>query len=876
MRKGWSVPLLLWVLLPLWLLGDVLHDVKRTADSLAALCAEPLYNYNTEATRTLLKDALKKNRYIRAITLTDTLTGKRFIGVEQPGSESETTQSVRKDIRYNNERIGQLTIAYSSILWTLTPEEKQWIADHSVVKAGMFNWEPIAVLQKKELSGITGDYLSIISERTGIRFEIVPAVSWSDTLKKLEEKKIDLIPSIAGEGLSRLGNVSNVYMRFPYVVVSRMNTSFINALDDLRGKKVAVPKDWYVYAFLKKYYPKIHLVPTSGIIEALEKVKEGKAYAFVGHMAVAMYYVGNYYQNTLHLSGKISYTFEHRILVRKEEKTLIGIVNKALDSITPLEHLQIRNRWLHIEVKEATDYTRIYLVGALFLIVILISLYWNRKLSSEIQERKEIEKKLARAKQEAEQANSAKSVFLANMSHEIRTPMNAIVGFTELLEEEVKDPRLKSYVQNIQHASQTLLRLINDILDLSKIEAGKLELKYTPTDVASLCREVVSVFELTVQKQGVEFIIDLDEELPRTLELDEIRLRQILLNLIGNAVKFTETGHITVSARVFTSDDDPRYVDLRLVIEDTGIGIPPDQIDAIFGAFQQMEGQDNRKYGGTGLGLSISKRLCEMMGGGIRVESTPGEGSTFIVDLPHVAVGSGEQKRVTRHVHSLEAFSEATVLIVDDIEDNRELLVRVFEKSRLRTLTARDGEEAVELFKRSGADLVLMDIRMPRMDGYAAAEKIKAISPGTPIIALTASVMQTSVQADRFDGFLGKPIDWDALWEQLARFLPVDSASENRTEEESEAEQDAEILARLRAISPSDMSEVRAAYRQAVSRNSIPDIQIFATALRRLAEYNDIEALEQLSRDLETALSSFDIATIEALLAKFQTYYTRL
>jgi len=873
MRKDWVVSMLVWVLLPLWLRGDVFHDVKKTADSLAALSTESLYNYNIEAARILLEDALKKNRYIRAITITDTLTGKNFVRVAQPGSDTGTTQSIQRDLRYNNEKIGRLTVAYSSILWTLTPEEKRWIARHPVVKTGMFDWEPIAIIKKGKLSGITGDYLSIISERTGLRFETVSAASWSDTQKKLKEKTIDLIPSIAGEGLAQFGSVSNVYMRFPYVVVSRMNESFINSLDDLEGKKVAVPKDWYMYLFLQKYYPRIHLVPTGGIIEALEMVKEGEAYAFVGHMAVGMYYVGNYFSHTLHISGKIAYTFEHRMLVRKEEDILVGIVNKAIDSITPQEHLRIKNRWLHIEVKEATDYTRIYLVGALFLLVILISLFWNRKLASEIKERKAVEKKLARAKREAEQANSAKSIFLANMSHEIRTPMNAIIGFTELLDEEVEDPKFKSYVHNIQHASHTLLRLINDILDLSKIEAGKLELKYTPTDLESLCKEVASVFELTVRKKGVEFFIDIDKSLPHILILDEIRLRQILLNLVGNAVKFTESGHITIAVRVFSSGEDPKHVDLRLRIEDTGIGIPSDQINSIFGAFRQMQGQDNRKYGGTGLGLSISRRLCEMMGGGIRVESTQGEGSTFIVDLPHVAIGEGQQKTAAQKVPSLETFAEATILIVDDIADNRELLVKVFEKSRIKTLTAKDGEEAVELFKRSGADLVLMDIRMPRMDGYTAAEKIKEISPGTPIIALTASVMQKPAHAEHFDGFLGKPIDWEALFKQLGRFL-VNTVSPEADTAQNEEGEDSELLARLRAISPSDMSEVRTAYRQAVSRNSIPDIQVFATAVRRLAEQHEIETLERLSRDLEAALSSFDIAEIEALLTKCQTYFT--
>ena len=870
MRRHLLFLLLLVALLPMFVWGQIPPAVQRSADSLTTLSAEHLYNYNIEAAQSLLEDTLKKNHYIRSIAIVDTLTGKQFVMAHQPDRASEATQTLTREIRYRNEPIGRLVIDYSMTLVTLSPQERQWIADHPVVKVGMVNLEPIAIIKNGTIRGMVGDYLDLISRRTGLHFEAEASPSWNDLFDKLDSGTIDLIPFVAGKTYARHGLPSRVYLRFPYVIVSRITESFIDSLHELAGKRIAVPQNSYSHLYLKEHYPRIRILPTKGVIEALEMVKEGKAYAFVGHMAVGMYYVGNYYANTLHISGKVDHTLEHVMLAGPEGETLIAILNKALDSISPQEHQQIKNRWLHIEVKEATDYTLIYSIGALFLFLILLSLYWNQKLAFEIKERKEVEKKLAQAKREAERANSAKSIFLANMSHEIRTPMNAIVGFTELLGDEVQNPRLRAYVQSIQNAGHTLLRLINDILDLSKIEAGKLELNYTPTDIRALCEEISGVFELTVKKKGITLEIDIDENLPHHLLVDEIRLRQILLNLVGNAVKFTDSGRVRIVVRFQPSPTDPSGVDITIATEDTGIGIPPDQIETIFGAFEQTHGQDTRKYGGTGLGLSISRRLCEMMGGEITVESTPGKGSTFTVHLPHVAIVYDHVPAVTSETPELEAFDPATVLVVDDVANNRELLVKIFEKSAIRVLTARDGEEAVALFEQAHPDLVLMDLRMPRMDGYEATRRIKEIAPKTPVIALTASVMRRDRQRDLlFDGFLGKPIERSALLSLLGRFLPYRSSSPDATSETHTLEWDPTSQSRFESMPPSDRSELTSAYRRAIGSNAIHDIEAFAKTLQRLGERYAIAPFRELAADLDAALASFDITRMEQLLKAY-------
>jgi len=864
--------LLFWVILPVSGEAQLPSSVEKSADSLAVLCAEPLYNYNFESAQALLEDALKKNLYLRSLSIVDTLTGKEFVTARREEDASlGVTQSLSRTIFYQGDPIGELRVLYSSTLVTLSPAERRWILAHPVLRIGIVDWEPISMFKEGKASGIVGDYLRLISQRTGLKFQAVPLASWPEAAEALRKKSIHLLPAYGGgEDLGTHSAATRVYMRFPYVVVSRIKESFINSLQELRDKSVAVPRHSHSLAYLKKNYPGIHLIPTKNIIEALELVKEDKAFAFVGHMAVGMYYVGNFYANTLHISGKIDHTFEHRIYTHAEEKLLAGILDKALDSITPREHQQIKNRWLHIEVKEATDYTLIYTVGGIFSLLILISLYWNRKLSKEIDERKKIERKLARAKQEAERANSAKSIFLANMSHEIRTPMNAIVGFTELLNDEVRGPKLRSYVHNIQTASHTLLRLINDILDLSKIEAGKMELQYAPTDVARLCREIASIFELSAKKKGVKILLEVEENLPHVMA-DEIRLRQILLNLVGNAVKFTESGHVKISVHSRRRSEDPEHIDLIFAIEDTGIGIPEDQIETIFGAFEQTHGQDNRKYGGTGLGLSISKRLCEMMGGTIRAESRRGEGSTFYVRLPRLSIASLPSIEEENPAPlKAEQFDEAKILVVDDVTDNRELLVKIFEKSPLRTVTAKDGIEAVEVFQRERPDLVLMDLRMPRMDGYEAAKRIKEISPTTPIIALTASVTQDASQNEYFDGVLGKPIDREALFALLGRYLEYRSLKEKEKKKKSFSHWEEQAKSRLRSLLPAERSELLSAYRRAIENNSIPEIQAFAKTMLQIADRYAIDPLRELARELENALDSFDIARIEELLTEFK------
>ncbi|MDP8241087.1 MAG: response regulator [Candidatus Hatepunaea meridiana] len=380
---------------------------------------------------------------------------------------------------------------------------------------------------------------------------------------------------------------------------------------------------------------------------------------------------------------------------------------------------------------------------------------------------------------QAETANAAKSEFLANMSHEIRTPMNAILGFTEILESKIKNEEYKEYIASISSSGQALLRIINDILDLSKIEAGKLELDYTAVNPHFIFREIEQIFFWKIRDKGLDFVLEIDRAMPKALLMDEIRLRQIIFNLVGNALKFTDKGYVRLSVRKEVTPMDKSTIDLIFSIDDTGIGIAKEDQKCIFEAFRQQDKQTSTKFGGTGLGLAITKRLVEMMGGEIKVESEIGKGSSFKVILKNVAVASSiEIADDTAGINpdSIK-FDNPTILVVDDYKGNRFLVIEYLKSLNISFIEAADGKEAVEAAETYKPDLILMDLKMPVMDGYEATRIIKANNKlkDIPVISLTASAMKNEeekITSVGFDGYLWKPVSREEIVTELMKFLP--------------------------------------------------------------------------------------------------------
>jgi len=418
-------------------------------------------------------------------------------------------------------------------------------------------------------------------------------------------------------------------------------------------------------------------------------------------------------------------------------------------------------------------------------------------LENEIAERKKIEKQLIVAKENADAANRFKSEFIANMSHEIRTPLNAILGFSDLLKNRLSDEKSKDYADAIMVSSNNLLTLINDILDISKIEAGKIHFEYESVVLKQILKEIKQVFFHKMAEKKLDLKIEIDSDLPEAIVIDEARLRQILVNLVGNAVKFTEKGSITIKCYAENIDYLAHKLNLFFEVIDTGIGIPQSQIDAIFEAFRQVDGQSIKAYGGTGLGLTITKRLIEMMNGTINVRSKVGEGSAFCFNFHSIKFEDfveEKNEQVQIDVNSI-IFLPAKLLLVDDIANNRRLIIEYLSNSQLEIETAESGKEALEKAAVFKPDLILMDLKMPVMDGHEAVKNIRKSNDlkDIKVVALTASVMKDEIERiwqNKFDGFVPKPVNKLELFEEMMKHLKYKQIDISTAEIQSEAFQE--------------------------------------------------------------------------------------
>ena len=771
---------------------------------------------------------------------------------------------------------------------TFTNEEINWIKNNPKISiAGDPYWPPYSFYDEKgNYIGIIPDLVNEIFKDSGINLEYVKTDKWSDTIDSLKNKKIDIIDAIS-YSVSR-----NVFLDFSdkyigseiVLIASNKEKNYVSAFDNISNKRIGSVKGYSIIEQIKNDYPKISdIVEYNSPLEGLKGLLNSQIDYMILDIPTFEFYSKKFSLSNLKIVGPAGYNYSYGFGIQKDNLQLLSIVNKLLDNLSLERKNEIYSKWIKIDYKEKIDYSLIWKIIAFAILFLAGTLFWNRKLKHQIEEKEKIQKELEdertyikslnaeliKSNEIAKSAAKHKTEFLANMSHEIRTPMNSIIGFAEILDKEITNPVHKEYLSSIKKGGNALLAIINDILDLSKIEAGKLNIKKETINPSKMFLEIESIFHGKIISKNISFIVEIDKNIPKYIILDGIRTRQILFNLIGNAIKFTQTGYIKLKVENIYKDNIKNKVDLLFSIEDTGIGIDEKNLKSIFNAFEQQGDQDVAKYGGTGLGLAICTKLVHMMNGEIKVQSKKNVGSTFTVILKDIDISSIHEEIVPQKLLSSNIiFKKSKILVVDDVEENRKLMEASLKDFDLELTMAENGKEAIDKLKNLNVDLILMDLRMPIMDGYEAAGIIKADDKlkQIPLIALTASVMGEALEKVSqygFDGYLRKPVIIEELIEELSKYLEYHFIDEHIAQNNHLKILDFE---KLEVVLDKLQNELNSEWINIKDGGDFSLIEKFANKLNDLSIEEDIYILNDYAQELIKNINAFDIEKVDYLM----------
>jgi signal transduction histidine kinase/DNA-binding response OmpR family regulator len=673
-------------------------------------------------------------------------------------------------------------------------KEKAYLKQHPVLRVAFdVDWPPVEFSDKDlGMKGMTTDYLNIMSELLGVEFRPSRPRPWKEMMRAVKNGELDFFSAISPTPQRRewMG-FTDSYLSFPIVILTGNKVPYIGSMSDLKGKPIAVVDGYASHDFLLENHPDLTLLPVGDVKDGLMTVSTGKAFAFIGSLAAASHVMSREGLAELKVSGETPYSFELAMGTRKDNAVLLKILDKALASISPQKRNSINSRWISVTFEHAMDYSLIWRISIGVFFIFTLVIYWNRRLKKEIAERK-------RAEEAAAAANQAKSEFLANMSHELRTPLNAILGFSQIMARNPKFSHEEENLRIIQRSGTHLLNLINQVLDLSKIEAGRITTDEHSFDLFHLLDELKNMWSFQAEKKELTLQFDRNPDVPRYIRTDEVKLRQVLINLLSNAIKFTEKGSVKLrvsqknpmvlenNERSKNSKRSPQqYVKclIQFEIEDTGPGIAKEEMDHLFEAFRQTSiGREVRE--GTGLGLVISHKFVQLLGGDMQVKSEVGRGTTFSFDIQARVVDvddfTQEPEPPTRRAVALKPGQpHYRMLIVDDEWDNRQLLIKLLDPFGFDLREAENGKEAIDIWKTWEPHLIWMDILMPVMDGYEATEKIRKFasrSTHPKIIAVTASVLEenrVAVMSAGCDDIIIKPYSEADIVQMLQKHLNV-------------------------------------------------------------------------------------------------------
>ncbi|MFA9463161.1 MAG: response regulator [Velocimicrobium sp.] len=683
----------------------------------------------------------------------------------------------------------------SNIEWT--KEEKQFMEEHPTIRMGIDpSFVPFEFIDKDgEYKGIAADYIDLIEEKTGFKMKVVEELTWAEAYEEAINGTIDVLPAISKtREREQYFIFSQPYYYFKRIIVTRDTDTKIKGINDLYGRTVAVQRNSSYQSYLMEL-PNINLSLYESVEEALTAVANGTEAYYLGNLTTSNYIIHN---NGLTNLKFVAFEAEKKqgiqFAVRKDWPELVDILDKALDSINQQEKENINNKWINTEIE--TDYwpiIRIVLIITSTLILIwLVSIYWILKLKKEIKQRIEMQEDLERMRKEAENANDIKSKFLARMSHEIRTPLNAIMGMAYLQKKTSLSITQKLYNERIIKSSNSMLGLINDILDFAKMEADKIELERISFSLDQVIQDVVNIVSYKIDERELEFRLIKNPQLPTWFYGDSKRLEQILINLINNATKFTSKGEISFEIAMIAKEEE--YCHIEFILKDTGIGMSQSQIADLFEPFSQGDSSINRRFGGTGLGLSIVKNLIEMMGGEIQVFSTPLNGSTFLfrirleIDQPREAHHKDERYSV----YSV-CFNNLRSLVLEKMGEDRNLIDNYLGAFGMQCemtsseITAINMLETIQGDMEHGYDLLIVDYKTPTENGFQFIEtlrKNKKIIKFPKIIMLFPMMREDLfdlMEEYQIDIGIGKPIISSVLYNALIELFHNKSVAIEKT-----------------------------------------------------------------------------------------------
>ena len=678
----------------------------------------------------------------------------------------------------------------------ISKEEKEWLEEHGAIRMGFLNGDPgvsTMNLSSGELSGAISDYIQYAAdclENYELQFQLVGYDDQKELIQALQENEIDMIfhfnqqPNIAEEyqfactDTTWTYNLSAVTNQHPF--------------NENESNRVALDKNAYsIKKYIEYYYPQWEIIECDSNAAAAELVDKGEADFLISRSGSTEEYNSKYKFYNVPLSNPEQACFA----VNSGNKYLLSVLNKTL-KVMP-ENLLTGSISMYAKESEKVTFadfikdnlravSLICLAAIAIVLLMILGLLRESRRAENVakkaaEDTRELNEKLRIEAEKAENANKAKTNFLNNMSHDIRTPMNVILGYNQLMKEGLTDPKLLDYQKKIELSGKLLLSIINNVLDMARIESGKMEIDENVERMGDILEEVDSVFASAAKEKNIQIKSEMHVT-HRKVVCDGTKIREILSNLVSNALKYTpDGGTVTIKVQELPGDKEG-YVKIKTEVADTGIGMSKDYIPLMFDSFSRERNTTIGKVSGTGLGMSIVKRMIDMMGGTIEVESEPGKGSCFTVILQHRIADEicEEKKSNLKQDVSEKILKGKRILLAEDNDLNAEITMTVLEKEGLLIDRVWDGVQCVDQIDQMPAgtyDLILMDIQMPKMDGYQATKQIRQFADkekaGIPIIAMTANAFQEDVQASLDAGMnahIAKPVDTQILKETITRY----------------------------------------------------------------------------------------------------------